>query len=81
MRMLLFGFRHAVCLVAEPTLFAFVGGAAVQRHLIIVAVYIWQLGGKKSLDRSDGGVGGGATFSTSHGKRKQIEVGTTTVQV
>lgn len=58
MRMLLFGFRHPVCLVAEPTLFAFVGGAAVQRDLIIVAVYIWQFGGKKSLDRSEGGGGG-----------------------
>lgn len=83
MRMLLFGFRHPVCLVAEPTLFAFVGGAAVQWDLIIVAVYIWQFGGKKSLDRSEGGGGvqKRATFSTSHGKRKQIEVGTTIVQV
>lgn len=80
MRMLLFAIRHPVCLVAEPTLFAFVGGAAVQRDLIIVAVYFWQLGGKKSLE-GGGGVQKRATFSTSHGKRKQIEVGTTIVQV
>lgn len=59
MRMLLFGFRHPVCLVAEPTLFAFVGGAAVQRDLIIVAVYFWQLGEKKNVLTGRGGGCGG----------------------